>query len=322
MERFLTFTVSEEDIDFTVGEFLRQKSPLTPRQIRRAKFLPGGIRKNNVQCRISDKLIPGDQLRICLEKQECQSSHLLAPQSLPLSDILYEDEDILAVNKPAGILTHPAGKHYEDTLTNQVAFYFQERNLSVRIRPVGRLDKETSGIVLFAKNQAAAQQLQVQRQNQILQKEYLAIVDGTLPQDVKDTWHTVSFPLIKEGEHPLRMRACSDNFSTLISDGSNPLLSALTYYQVLHSTSEWSFIRLRLETGRTHQIRVHMKALGHSLLGDTLYQNPVSVAKTALFARTALHAWKVTFRQPFSGYNVTLEAPFPDDFRNFADSIQ
>lgn len=122
-------------------------------------------------------------------------------------DILYEDQDVLAVSKPAGILTHPSGIHYADTLSNQVAAYFQNKKDSVRVRPIGRLDKETSGIVLFAKNRVAAQRLLVQRKEHILQKEYLAVVDGYLPQDSPDSWHTISFPVKKVSDHPLRMQA-------------------------------------------------------------------------------------------------------------------
>lgn len=180
-------------------------------------------------------------------------------------DILYEDQDVLAVSKPAGILTHPSGIHYADTLSNQVAAYFQNKKDSVRVRPIGRLDKETSGIVLFAKNRVAAQRLLVQRKEHILQKEYLAVVDGYLPQDSPDSWHTISFPVKKVSDHPLRMQAVLNPGANCTADASL-LLPALTHYCTIYSTVNWSLISLRLDTGRTHQIRVHMQALGHPLL--------------------------------------------------------
>lgn len=317
MERFLSFTVSEPDIELTVGDFLRKKCRLTPRQISHAKFIPDGICKNGIQCRVSDRLSAGDHLSVCLEQQSCESSHLSASGTLPVPEILYEDEDVLAAYKPAGILTHPSGRHYDNTLANQIASYFRQKGLSVRIRPVGRLDKETSGIVLFAKNQAAAQRLQAQRQEHIFQKEYLAVTDGQLPYDPGTSWCTVSFPVFRQGDHPLRMCAWTDDTKHLFSSDSILPQSAVTHYRVSCCTPQWSLAVIRLETGRTHQIRVHMQALGHPLLGDSLYQDPASFSQTSVFKRTALHAWKVTFRQPFAGYTITLEAPLPQDFQDF-----
>ena len=179
MEKYISFTVPSDSAISTVGQVLRAQGHLTKKQISRAKFLPDGIQKNGIRCRITESVLPGDEIQVCLETAETASEQLVSGDFSSL-EILYEDQDILAVNKPAGMLTHPSGAHYADTLSNQVAAYFQDRQsddmpnsqkASVRVRPIGRLDKETSGIVLFAKNQVAAQRLQAQREEHVFRKE-------------------------------------------------------------------------------------------------------------------------------------------------------
>lgn len=152
MEKHITFDVEEHMTGQTVEKVLRTALGLTKRQISRAKFQADGIRKNGVQCRTTDIVQTSDQIIICIEAAKNDLNHLVSfcGDAHPL-EILYEDEDILAVNKPAGILTHPSGAHYTDTLSNQVSGYFHKKKVSCRVRPIGRLDKETSGIVLFAK---------------------------------------------------------------------------------------------------------------------------------------------------------------------------
>lgn len=323
MEKYITLTLSPDSVPSTVAQILRTQGHLTKKQISRAKFLPDGIQKNGVRCRVTETVHPGDEIRVSLETEETDSPQLLPSSASVLPEIVYEDQDILAVNKPFGILTHPSGVHYSDTLSNQVAAYFQIKKVSVRVRPVGRLDKETSGIVLFAKNQVAAQRLQIQREDHSFQKEYLAVVDGYLPKDSTDTWHTISFPLKKVSDHPLRMQAVTDESNSDTAENSTVLFPAVTHYCTLYSTTNWSLVSLRLDTGRTHQIRVHMKALGHPLLGDTLYHDSFSMFSDGqpVFHRTALHAWKVTFRQPFEGNEITLTGELPEDFLQVASYL-
>lgn len=180
MEKYISFTVPSDSAISTVGQVLRAQGHLTKKQISRAKFLPDGIQKNGIRCRITEFVLPGDEIQVCLETAETASEQLVSGDFSSL-EILYEDQDILAVNKPAGMLTHPSGAHYADTLSNLIAAYFQNKKASVRVRPIGRLDKETSGIILFAKNQVAAQRLQAQREEHVFRKEYLAVVAGYLP---------------------------------------------------------------------------------------------------------------------------------------------
>ena len=255
-------------------------------------------------------------------------------QLLPELEILYEDQDILAVNKPAGLVTHPSGSHYSDSLSNQVAAYFRSKDEPTKVRSIGRLDTETSGILLFARNQTAAARLQKQRENGISEKTYLAAVSGSMLEDTDGTFHAITTPLAPDPDNRLKM---------VISPGSSLPGSkpAVTLYSVLKSTAPGSrisasLVMLRLKTGRTHQIRVHMASLGHPLLGDSLYHLSDT---TNLFSRAALHAWKLKFHPPFpagettSGIlssipctenakkEISLEAPLPEDFKKFYETM-
>ena len=255
-------------------------------------------------------------------------------QLLPELEILYEDQDILAVNKPAGLVTHPSGSHYSDSLSNQVAAYFRSKDEPTKVRSIGRLDKETSGILLFARNQTAAARLQKQRENGISEKTYMAAVSGSMLEDTDGTFHAITTPLAPDPDNRLKM---------VISPGSSLPGSkpAVTLYSVLKSTAPGSrisasLVMLRLKTGRTHQIRVHMASLGHPLLGDSLYHLSDT---TNLFSRAALHAWKLKFHPPFpagettSGIlssmpctenakkEISLEAPLPEDFKKFYETM-
>lgn len=337
MNRYLTIHIPETASPAPVSHFLRTQAGLTKKQISQAKFRPGGVQKSGQQCRVTETAYPGDQITVCLETNNVDSAQLEsapAPQLLPELEILYEDQDILAVNKPAGLVTHPSGSHYSDSLSNQVAAYFRSKDEPTKVRSIGRLDKETSGILLFARNQTAAARLQKQRENGISEKTYLAAVSGSMLEDTDGTFHAITTPLAPDPDNRLKM---------VISPGSSLPGSkpAVTLYSVLKSTAPGSrisasLVMLRLKTGRTHQIRVHMASLGHPLLGDSLYHLSDT---TNLFSRAALHAWKLKFHPPFpagettSGIlssipctenakkEISLEAPLPEDFKKFYETM-
>ena len=337
MNRYLTIHIPETASPAPVSHFLRTQAGLTKKQISQAKFRPGGVQKNGQQCRVTETAYPGDQITVCLETNNVDSAQLEsapAPQFLPELAILYEDQDILAVNKPAGIDTHPSGSHYSDSLSNQVAAYFRSKGEPTKVRSIGRLDKETSGILLFARNQTAAARLQKQRENGISEKTYLAAVSGSMPEDTDGAFHRITTPLAPDPKNRLKMVSSPDGSLP----GSKP---AETLYSVLKSTAPGSmisasFVMLRLKTGRTHQIRVHMASLRHPLLGDSLYHLSDT---TNLFSRAALHAWKLKFQPPFPNGETTssplssmpctknakkeisLEAPLPEDFKKFYETI-
>lgn len=335
MERYLEIKIASSKPD-TIGNLLKSEAGLTKRQISQAKFRPGGIQKNKKQCRVTETAQKGDVLRVCLETKETDSFLLenwenKEQQAWSSSDqsssdqsssnqgspgkkleILYEDQDLLVVNKPAGMVTHPSGGHYADSLSNQIAAYFRSKGEETRIRSIGRLDKETSGVLLFARNQVAAARLQKQREEGQLQKTYLAIARGNI--DTGDNWYKISLPLAPDRENHLKMTVSPDG--KLL--GSK---TAVTYLKVLASCDEYTVIKVRLETGRTHQIRVHMASIGHPLLGDSLYDMPIpeeaaeeKEKKTKQFRRAALHAWKIRFIHPFTGEKMMFETPLPEDF--------
>ncbi|MCD8077962.1 MAG: RluA family pseudouridine synthase [Lachnospiraceae bacterium] len=272
-------------------DFLRLTLGLTKRQIRQAKFREAGIRVNGQQQRVTSVLSPGDVVEVRLEAGQKPSDHLVLSEK-PV-EILYEDGDICIVNKPAGVATHPGGGCYGDTVANRLMYYFHNKGESLRIRPVGRLDRETSGVLLFAKNQAAAGRLARQRERKILRKEYLALAEGQF--EGMEEW-TISFPLGRDPENPCR--------AVCTPEGKE----AVTHCRILQEYAEYTALTVYLDTGRMHQIRAHMAYLGHPLLGDELYGG-----SRELIGRAALHARCLTLRQPFTGESLTVEAPLPED---------
>lgn len=254
MERYLEFRIDEQTTELKMEAFLKKNAGLTKRQISQAKFRPDGITRNGVRCRVTETIYPGDVIRVCLEEAGTASAHLEnyndGIRSKDLSDfhsnrasasisetsfslnILYEDTDILAVDKPAGMVTHPTGMHYTDSLSNLVAGYFREKNEQVCVRPVGRLDQETSGIVVFAKNQVAASRLQSVKSPCKIHKQYLAAVSDTLPVDMPGVWHTLDLPLMQDPENHLKMKTAAD-LSLHSSALSGKIKTAVTHYHTL-----------------------------------------------------------------------------------------
>ena len=201
---------------------------------------------------------------------------------------------------------HPSHGHYQDTLANQLAYYFRKNTQQVEIHSIGRLDLETSGIVLFAKHRAAAARLSRQREDGRLQKTYLAICSGIFAE--KNGTLNGAIALLPGS----LMKMC-------VSKDGKP---AVTHYQVQKQYMEAALVQLTLETGRTHQIRVHMADAGHPLIGDRLYfadtDQKADVDAENCFTgikRAALHASRICFYQPFEGKRITVEAPFPEDMK-------
>lgn len=241
----------------------------------------------------------GDRLELLVDDGGSISSHLVSDEALP--EILYEDEDVIAVNKPAGLAVHPAHGHYGDTLANQLAAYFRQKNAEVSVRSIGRLDKETSGIVLFAKNRVAAARLSAQREEGRLRKQYLALCRWNR-EEGEGGWHTIAKPIAHlEGS---LMKMC-------VHPEGKP---AVTHYRVERHGSDTALVRLWLETGRTHQIRVHMASENHALVGDALYGREMEEDDGGM-KRAALHAETLDFFQPFTGEAVSIRAALPEDMK-------
>ena len=218
-----------------------------------------------------------------------------------MSMVTYEDEDILVINKPAGLPVHPSLGHYEDTLATYCAWHYDNRLV---FRCVNRLDRDTSGLVLIAKNMLSAAGLSLQQQARQIHRTYLAVVEGIIPES-----GIIDLPIARKEDSIIER--CVDTLQ-----GEH----AITHYQRLSTVSldgcEYSLVQIQLETGRTHQIRVHMKAIGHPLPGDFLYNPNYKHIK-----RQALHSYRLEFIHPISGKALSFTQNIPTDFASLFPMI-
>ena len=283
----LTYTIQPNDNFFNVKELLKLKFQISDRLLVKLKKNKK-IWLNSTPTFVDSRLKPFDIVEILIDFEE--KSENIIPTQMDLN-IIYEDEYYIVINKPSGIAIHPSILHYTDSLANGVKFYFEQKNIKKKIRPINRLDKDTSGIVIFAKNEYI-QELMIK--DKTINKEYFAIVLGKL----ENTKGTINAPIARK-EGSIMEREINE-------EGQ----SAITHYEVVKFIKEKdiSLLHLKLETGRTHQIRVHLAYIGHSILGDTLYG-----IETNLINRQALHAYKMTFTHPILNSEIEIIAPMPDD---------
>ena len=298
MIRKVDCPVEAEDLDqdgtVTIKTLLEKKLHLTRHQISRLKFTDG-ISVNGMKAYVQDRLGSSDVLHIEFNEEEAET----CAQGTDLPSVLYEDEDLIIVNKPAGIPVHPVHGHLDDSLGSILQRYYASLDQSFIIRPVGRLDKDVSGVMVYAKNQIAAARLNKQRQSGILQKTYIAAVQG----QIKEKTGTYTDHIVKsEGD---RRRETSDRGSLCILHYE--LQSESTYDAV-----NCLLMKIQIETGRTHQIRVQMAAHGHPLFGDELYDG-ICIS----MHRPALHCLHVSLHQPFTDALIEADAPVPEDIQSF-----
>lgn len=255
---------------------------------------------NGKECDTRNIASPNDIITINFDYSEDNSN--IVPTEMDLN-IVFEDDWLLIVNKPAGIATHPSVLHFSDSLCNGVRFYFDSIGLKKKVRPVNRLDLNTSGLVVFAKCEYIQECLISQMKSNVFKKDYLAICDGIF----EDKVGVIDLPIARK-ENSIIERCIS------ISDGQ----TAITDYEVLQELTIgsdcFSIVKCHLQTGRTHQIRVHMSAIGHPLLGDTLYG---SSSPSSLINRQALHSYKISFVHPISKKTLKFTSNLPDDMKIF-----
>lgn len=237
----------------------------------------------------------GDIITVLLDFEEESDNIVSTKMDL---DIVFEDDAFLIINKPARIAIHPSIAHYDNSLSNGVKYYFESKNFYTKIRPVNRLDFNTSGLVIFAKNQYVQECLISQMKQNVFKKEYLAIVLGRL--DNKKG--TINLPIARK-ENSIIERCVSQNGQTAITD-----------YEVIKEFNDYSLVKCILKTGRTHQIRVHMASISHPILGDTLYGN-----SSNLIDRQALHSYKVSFIHPVTKKRMEFIADIPEDMKTQLD---
>ena len=285
--RVLRYDIRKEDEGLTVREYLNTVVKLSNHQISSLKFRADGIVLNGRTRRVTCVLSEGDLLEIGLK--DAGSLYLDPGDFKEPPNILYEDEDILVVNKRPGMVCHPSPGHYSDTLANQVAAYCRMKNENWTIRLIGRLDRDTSGILVFAKNSETAAILTAQRNEGLIEKTYLAVCDSVITEDEG----RIEIPITRDEERLGKMK----------TDPSGK--EAVSYFKVLDRTDSCTLIKVNIEHGRTHQIRLHMAHIGHPLMGDAFYGNGRE-GDCAL-----LQAFRSEFRQPFSNKLIPVEAPVP-----------
>ncbi len=255
----------------------------------------GLVLLNGRSCKRSDGVRPGDAIRFVMP--EAKPIELI-PENIPL-DVLYEDGDICVVNKPRGMVVHPAVGNESGTLVNALLYHFGDlSSIGGEIRPgiVHRIDKMTSGLLVVAKNDLAHERLARQFADHSAHRSYIALVAGNIREDTG----TVDAPI---GRHPTERKRMA-----VVPGGRR----AVTHYRVLHRFSAVTVLALELETGRTHQIRVHMAHIHHPVVGDQVYSN----GKNSLgMEGQALHGWRLQLRHPVTGEHMSFTAPLPEDMQ-------
>lgn len=291
--------VSKEYEGATIREFLKEDLGLSSRLIRRSA-IEKRILVNKKEVRMRYIVHTGDLVQINLQSDESQN---ITPEKMDL-DIVYEDEDILVINKKPYMVVHPTKSYQSGTLANGVLFYFKETNQNCIVRLVSRLDMNTSGLIIIAKNQFAHMALSKEMEENNLEKRYLAIVHGNL----KEKEGTIDAPIYRpDGEEFGTMRIVDERGQR-----------SITHYKVIESFKDADLVECLLETGRTHQIRVHMKHLGHPIYGDTLYGFE---GDEELIPRQALHAYGLDFKSPKTKETLSLRVKLPDDMESLLKKV-
>lgn len=289
----LEYVVKDLSLCKTVRQVLKSEFNMSNRLITKLKFNKL-ILLNSAETYLDKLLSIGDVVYCSLDYEE--ESENIVPTKMDLN-ILYEDDCFLILNKSYNMPVHPSILHYDNSLSNGVKYYFDLIGLKKKIRPVNRLDRDTTGIVIFAKNEYIQECLIKQMQNKTFYKEYLAILNGVPnpPSGVIDA------PIARK-ENSIIERCISLNGD-----------SAISCYKVIDTNSKGdiSLVSFILKTGRTHQIRLHSKFIGHPILGDTLYGVPSTLIK-----RQALHSYKVKFLHPIIKKSIEIKAPIPDDMNS------
>lgn len=255
------------------------------------------ITVNGIPVYTNHRVRSGDLIAVDLDLDE-QSD--IMPEAAPLQ-IIYEDEDLLVIDKLAGMPVHPSKRRQAGTLANAVIYYWQQSGRDALFRPINRLDKDTSGLVLIGKNQFAHQAIFRQQRSHAVERRYLALVEGVV---VPEQGRIEAAIARQEDRSRKRMVSLSGQ-------------AAATGYQVLERYPRQTLLRLSPETGRTHQIRVHLSFAGHPICGDDLYGRP-----SELIQRQALHASELAFIHPRTRSAITLTAPLPEDMRSALIALQ
>lgn len=308
----IVLEINDENVGTRADVFISEKLGITRSAAQ--KLLDGGavlcaskaVAKNY-------KIRAGDTFCVTLpEPRECE----VEPEDIPL-DVVYEDDDVIVVNKPAGMVVHPAPGHSSGTLVSALLYHCSD-SLSVvngvyRQGIVHRIDKDTTGLIAAAKNDRAHNSLAAQLKDHTMHREYYAILVGRLPERSG----TINKPIARNPSDRKKM--------AIASSGDRSAREAVTHYEVISEASGFTYARMVLETGRTHQIRVHMASVGHPVLGDPVYGGDKTLFEKHhknLFRGQMLHAGALVFNHPSSGEKVKLECDIPDNFKRALELLE
>ncbi len=289
MERILNYHITEDADSLRTEQYLRRRG-FSYQNLTQLKKMPESILINGVWSYMRTPLHSGDILTVHI--RETESSPNIPPVELPL-DIVYEDEDIIVVNKPAGMPVHPSLNNYRNSLANALMYYYQQQGKPFIFRCTNRLDRDTSGLTVIAKHMVSSSILSSMTARHEIEREYLAVVRGS----VTPSSGTIDAPIGRTGSSLIERKIDFEHGER-----------AVTHYHVVKEENGHSLVSLILETGRTHQIRVHMKYIGFPLVGDYLYNPDMEYIQ-----RQALHSCRLSFRHPITGKHMEFTADLPED---------
>lgn len=288
----MRYTVTQAEDGKTVKEILLGSIGLSVAFLKHLKFMENGIMLDGEKVTVRRVVHAGDILCLATENEKLGSR--LTPTELPL-DIVYEDEDLVVPSKSADMPTHPSHNHHGDTLADALAYYYKDAPEPFVFRPINRLDRNTSGLTLIAKNRISAARLAASMRDGKIKKQYVAILDGALPNDRGN----IETYLRRTGESIIVREVCDEN-------GGGDY--ALTHYEVIARSERYTLVLASPETGRTHQLRVHFASLGCAILGDDMYGEV-----SPIIPRHALHALSLSFPHPSKSETVNCRSMPPED---------
>ncbi|MGE9881907.1 RluA family pseudouridine synthase [Bariatricus sp. SGI.161] len=289
MNRVIDYIIDEAGNGLRIEQYLRRKG-YSGQNLAEIKRMPKSVLVNGEHYYMKQELNTGDHLSIHICETKC--SEKIPPIQIPL-DIVYEDEDIIVINKPAGMPIHPSLNNYTNSMANALAWYYQEQGKPFIFRCCNRLDRDTSGLTVVAKHLVSGNILSDMVRRRDIHREYLAIVRGHVSPEAG----TINAPLARKPGTIIERTVDWEQGE-----------AAITHYRLIEERNGHSLVSLRLETGRTHQIRIHMKYLGYPLIGDYLY-NP----DMEYIGRQALHSYRLSFTHPITGEPMEFTAPLPKD---------
>jgi len=302
-DEMIELLVDPQDAGTRIDAYLRSHTDLSRSRISNL-MLEGGVRVDgNVQAKPSFKVDAGQRIELCVPQARPVS---IVPQDIPL-DILYQDSDVVIVNKPCGMVVHPAAGNEDGTLVNALMYHIHDLSgIGGEMRPgiVHRLDKDTSGLILIAKNDKAHAALSDQFKERTMEKHYRAIAFGSMSSDAG----LIDAPIAR---HPVDRKKMA-----VVSGGKE----SRTEWKVIERLKGCVYLDVHLLTGRTHQIRVHMHSIGHPLLGDRIYAPNI---KTSVHVpRLMLHAFSLEFTHPSTNERMCFEAPLPEKFSTVLEKLR